>query len=505
MSLVAGWTYALQRELTNHKSKVAVVFAIVTFVVLVVGFLWPKKYEATAVVFADEQNIIQPLLSGSAEVTKPEVDQAAIARDRIVSSQIMAQALIEAKLAPAGGDPSSLEPMIQGARGGIKVLDGGRGYLKITYQSSDAERAFVMASALTNAFIQETSRSKRQESREAYTFIENQVNTYREQLQTAEDRLKQFKGGSSVTGGDTASRISQLRTEIGAQTLDLQVARARRDELRRQISSEKQFVNKQYRTDGLRDRLGQLQSQLDTLRLSYSDSYPDIVSLKQQIQDLQRGIAATESSTADTSSQDGGGSANPVYARLRGDLSDAEVNVRTIELKLAAAQKMLTEEQGTSKQGAEYDAQLAELTRDYDVTKKMYESMLERKEKARLSVALDVEGQGVTYRIKEPPVYPNAPVGLRFMHFFLLAPLAGIIVPIALLVAYIQLDPRLRFVEKLEFSLPESVPVLAVIPHMSTPVERSTQHARWVYVAIFAGTTLIVYAIIGFLRILGVL
>ena len=44
-------------------------------------------------------------------------------------------------------------------------------------------------------------RAKRQESREAYTFIDNQVNTYREQLQTAEDKLKNFKGGSNVTSG----------------------------------------------------------------------------------------------------------------------------------------------------------------------------------------------------------------------------------------------------------------------------------------------------------------
>lgn len=505
MSFIEGWVYALKRELASHKGKVAIAFAVVMFIVLTVGFLWPKKYEATAIVFADEQNIIRPLLSGSAEVTRPDADQAAIARDRIMSSRIMARALIEADLAKEGVDQNSLEPLIQGARAGIKVIDGGRGHIKITYQSPDATRAFTMASALTSAFIQDTSRSKRQESREAYTFIENQVNTYREQLQAAEDRLKQFKGGGSITGGDTASRISQLRNEIGTQTLDLQVARARRDELRRQLSSEKQFVNRQHRTDGLRERISQLQAQLDTLRLSYSDSYPDIVSIKQQIQDLQRGIAETQNSTEESLSQNGGGSANPVYARMRGDLSDAEVSVRTLELKLASAQKMLAEEQGASKQSAEYDAQLAELTRDYDVTKKMYESMLERKEKARLSVALDVEGQGVTYRIKEPPVYPNSPVGLRFLHFFLLAPLVGLIAPLSLLIAYIQLDPRLRFVEKLEYSLPENVPVLAVIPHMSTPTERSTQRAEWVYVGIFACIALVVYAITGLLRIAGVL
>ncbi len=39
-------------------------------------------------------------------------------------------------------------------------------------------------------------------------------------------------------------------------------------------------------------------------------------------------------------------------------------------------------------QSAEYPAQFAELTRDYTVTKKIYEDLLDRKEKARMSVAL---------------------------------------------------------------------------------------------------------------------
>lgn len=502
MSLIEGWVYAIQNEIKNHKGKVVVGFTAATFLVLIIGLLWPKKYEANALIFADEQNIIQPLLSGSAEVTKPELDQVAIARDRILSSGIVGPALLEAKLAQEGAGESDLEPLMRAARGGVVVTDAGRGHIRIAYQSPDAGKAFAMASALTNSFIRDSSRAKRQESREAYTFIDNQVINYREQLQAAEDRLKQFKGGGSITGVDTATRMSHLRSEIGTQTLELQVARARRDELRRQISQEKQFVNRQYKADSFRERLAQSQSQLDTLRLSYNDTYPDIVSLKQQIVDMQRAIAEAENSPIRDEGNVGG--VNPVYAKLRGDFADAEVTVRTLELKLAAAQKMLQDEQGVSKQGAEYEAQLAELTRDYTVTQKMYEGMLERKEKARLSVALDVEGQGVTYKIKEPPTYPRMPVGLRFMHFFVLAPLIGLIVPLGLLVAYIQLDPRIRFVEKLESTLPENVPVLVSIPHMGTPAERRLQRSEWVYLGIFIAVTLGLYVVFGAIRIAGV-
>src|SRR5690606_38667756 len=134
--------------------------------------------------------------------------------------------------------------------------------------------------------------------------------------------LKQFKGGS-ISGIDAGSHASQLRSAISNQTLEIQVARARRDELQRQISQEKQFVNRQYRSDAYRERLAQAQSQLDTLRLSYNDTYPDIVSLKQQIQDLRKAIASTENQQTPTDA--GLGGINPVYSKLRGDLADAEV------------------------------------------------------------------------------------------------------------------------------------------------------------------------------------
>ena len=501
MSLVESWVYALWKEGLGHKGKMVIVFAIITTLVVLLGFVWPKTYESNAVVFADEQNIIQPLLSGSAEVTRPDVEQAAIARDRILSNRILGQALVEAKLVKNTNDETAMASMIRSIRGGVVVSDAGRGHIRIAYRAEDANMAFTMASAITNAFILDSSQTKRKESREAFEFIDNQVKTYKEQLQEAEEKLKNFKSANASSDGVGGVAVQQ--GAVDSLELELQLARTRRDELRRQLSQESQNVTRQYKADAYRERLAQAQSQLDTLRLSYNDTYPDIVSLRQQIQDLQKAIVEAENEPV----RDEGHSntINPVYSRLRGDLADAEVMVRTLEMKLASARRLLGSEQGRSKERAEYEALLAELTRDYNVTKQMYENMLGRKERARLSVALDVEGQGVTYKIKEPPAYPSVPIGVRFIHFFLLAPLVGVLAPLALLVAYIQLDPRIRFVEKLEYALPESVPVLAVVSHMYTPSERRVLRSELGSIAIFIGVVMVVYAAVALLRLSGVI
>jgi hypothetical protein len=115
-------------------------------------------------------------------------------------------------------------------------------------------------------------------------------------------------------------------------------------------------------------------------------------------------------------------------------------------------------------------AALSELTRDYNVTRDVYEEMLQRKESARLSMTLDIEGQGVSYKIQEPAAFPLSPTGLRYIHFAILGPILGMLAPIGLLVMYIMLDPRLRSAHALHEQMPAGVALLGVIPHYHTPL-----------------------------------
>lgn len=500
--LVYEWIYALQKELNNHKGKVAIGFTVVTLIVLALGFVWPKVYQASAIVYADEQNIIKPLLAGQAEVTRLNVDQLAVIRERLSSPAVLGQALLDAKMVTSLDNKYELDPKVRKLQASISVSETGKNHFRISYKSKDQQEAFTLATAVVKAFVQDSAQSKRQESREAFLFIDGQVKTYKSQLQEAEDHLKNFKaanpGGSDES---TSRRIGEMRSSLETLNIELQTARTRRDGLAQQLSKENQSVARKYKSDVYREALGRAQSQLDTLRLSYQETYPDIIALKQQIEDLKTSINRAESESVSDSDQYT--STNPVYQKLRTDFADADVTVRTLEMRMSSTRKLMGEEHDQSKENAEFQAKLAELTRDYTVTKSIYEDMLERREKARLSMALDVQGQGVTYKIKEPPVFPNRPEGLRFMHFFLAAPLLGLLAPIGLIVAYIQLDPRIRFADRLYSVIPESVPVL-VVPHLQTSFQNRVDRSEWAQVLIAALVVFVIYVAAGIARLSGV-
>jgi hypothetical protein len=130
------------------------------------------------------------------------------------------------------------------------------------------------------------------------------------------------------------------------------------------------------------------------------------------------------------------------------------------------------------------------------VTKNIYEDLLGRKEKARMSMTLDREGQGVSYKIQEPPVYPILPSGLRLMHFFFLGPFLGLMVPLGLLYLFIEFDPRVRMASIVEEKM--KLPVLAVIPHTEQPggknSARSGSAMQWLIllsvVAVYVGVAI---------------
>lgn len=501
-SLILEWKHAILRELNAHKRRVLVAYVVVLLALILVAFLWPKRYESGAVLFVDEKKISQMLLEGKAAVTGLGADPMDMVTERITSVEFLEDVVVEAQLVKNPDDRLAIRSLAGGIGSRIDVQDIGRNYLKVTYTDPDPAQAHKLATVIAKSIISNSLQTKRGESKDAYAFIEQQVESYRAKLQAAEDRLKEFKSQyTDGTEGSSGQRITQLRKDIEDLTLEAQVARARRDELRNQISRESQVISQNFRANVYRERLNEAQSRLDTLRLSYQDTYPDIVSLKFQIEDLKRAI--TEAETGGGVQSSAGSPINPVYQQMRSSLTEAEVNVRTLEMRLGSSRNSLREEESRSKRSAEVDARQVELTRDYDVTRGLYEDMLQRREKARVSMALDDAGQSAAFKITQPAQLPTKPAGLTFIHIFSAAPVIAILAPLLLIGAFIHLDPRVRFTARVQEALPSDLAILAVIPHTVSPYERRISRGEWLQYAAVAGGMLLVYFGIAAVRILG--
>ena len=119
--------------------------------------------------------------------------------------------------------------------------------------------------------------------------------------------------------------------------------------------------------------------------------------------------------------------------------------------------------------------------------------MLQRKEAARLSMTLDIEGQGVSYRIQEPASFPLKPSGILFIHFAILGPILGFLIPLGLIVLYVLVDPHFRSARALQRQLPPDVELIGVVPHYRSPLSERLFKKDMIFILIVLSGSLVAY------------
>src|SRR5690606_39340565 len=114
--------------------------------------------------------------------------------------------------------------------------------VEISYRNTSPERAFKVVTAAAGLFMSRARESKRVENENALKFISAEVDKYRERLQEAERRLREFlaehediRPGES---GNVGANIVDLRRNIQDARLDLEAARITERELLAQLEDD---------------------------------------------------------------------------------------------------------------------------------------------------------------------------------------------------------------------------------------------------------------------------
>ena len=490
----------LFKETRKRLVAIAATFAVVMLLTLFVGLqIIPRNYTSSTTILAQDSDIIQPLLEGRAVPTGVS-DRAGRARQIVYSGRVLEKVLeiggwTERKLSPLQRDK-----LMEDIRNNTTISSPRADLVQIDYRDTDPERAYQVANAFGNMFIEETLATKARESRDAYEFIDKQVNEYHAKLTGAEQNLQDYRSlnadAQPGSATDVNTRITSLRSQVEQARMELLEQESRAAAITSQLSGESAVTAVHTRENLYNTQLIELRAEVDRLMLTYTERHPDVVRARHQIEDLQRALAAEQQRRE----MGGGGprseeaQLNPLYNELRSQQSQARNEAAAIRSRMGVAQTLLDQELDRSRRIAASESALAELTRDYEVNREIYQDLLRRRENARVSMGLDQENRGLTLRVQDPATMPLRPSGLRFMHIAAAGAALAIGLPLGLIFLLARFDPRVRSPGLIQQRT--GYQLLTVIPTYPTPRERRRQSLRLAFSAAMVCSVFVVYGLV---------
>src|SRR5256885_4147961 len=406
-----------------------------------VVFRLPDLYESSTLIVVKPStlpNTVVPM------VTEETLTRELASISQVVTSRSSLQPLVEKydlyKQERARGE--AMELIIDQMRKQIKVeVNTSRNDItnafNITYRGRDPKSTQIVAAELASKYIDEQTKGTINAGTSAKQFIEEQVSTAKEELDTIDNQrltyLQQNMNNLPSQSQALVGRLTALHEEqkalIAEQGRLRDLAAAYRNQLGDVTKGYEQEIvlSAENTTDPkttqawaeLVRRRSEYEGELQMLLAQYTDKHPDVVGKRKQIEDIksqQDQMMDEWKSRIEDRKQKLTKLSDPRLLTLR-------TNIAMAEGDMDRQQRLLNE---TNKQIAELDARinaipnaevgLEALDRDYQTKKASYDNLLLEQQKIVVGADAAKEQQGGVIQVVDPANLPEKPVApKRFM------------------------------------------------------------------------------------------
>ncbi|MEQ6341900.1 MAG: Wzz/FepE/Etk N-terminal domain-containing protein [Gammaproteobacteria bacterium] len=467
------------RGVLRHRWLVLLVAWLVCFVGWVVVYKMPDQYKASARVYVDTQSILKPLLSGLTVQTDIE-QQIALMTRTLLSRPNLEKVARMTDLDLQGKEPEQMEGLLAALGKNITMEGTGRENLyTISYVNSDPQLAKKVVQSLLTIFVESSLGESRRDSDSAQHFIDKQIADYERRLVEAEEKVKEFKRknvGMMPARGE--GYYDSMQTEMGLLNqaqLELREAENRRNELKRQIEDEDPSDTATFSppptasTSAIDARIEALRSKMDSMLLQYTERHPDIIETKRIIAELQKQKQDELKATSTTKKGGGASSTNPVYAQMKIALNEADANVASLRVRVGEYSRRVNQLKGMVNIIPQVETELAQLNRDYEVNKQNYDTLLARRESAKMSQEVGQNADDVKFRVIDPPYVPSTPSAPNRPLLMSLVLLGGLVGGLVFALLFSQLKPV--FDNRRSLAEITGIPVLGSVSMVWTPAQ----------------------------------
>lgn len=466
-----------------RRRRWAFIIPAVTIAVLTVPIVLSLRptYKSTTLIMVEAQKVPQEFVRTT--VSSPIEDRLKTISQQILSRTRLERVIREFKLyrqndqapAKAGwatrwrnrwGKPEAERKgsgvplaVVERMQKNIEIMVKGGNTFSVSYMGQDPETVMNVTNKLASLFIEENLKVREAQAEGTSEFLESELQTVRKRLEENEEELKKFKEQymGELPGQLDANLRTLDRLQFERQRLQdsLKSAEDRYLVLSQQIGSGLQAGERT--APALAIRLQELRARLVNLQTEYKDEYPDVLLVKREIAsveaELKRGPKSKETTKA--------GGREPSLVSFQLTEQEREItSIKRREQEVAAQIKQY--EQRVDRTPAR-EQQLTQVLRDYENARKNYQTLLDKRQDARIAESLERRQKGEMFRILDPANYPETPFKPNRVRLMLLGLVVALGAGMGTALLREQLDPSLQGEDGLIDATP-GIPLLATVP-----------------------------------------
>src|SRR2546426_1280166 len=472
----------------------------------------PNIYRSTATVLVDRQQVpetfVQPTVTSALETRLHTISQEILSRSRLeaminrfglyadLRKRIPSEEVIERMRKDIQLELKGVE--VKGARQATVAFT-------ISYQGSEPATVSLVANTLASFYIEENLKARERQATGTAEFLKVQLGDTKKRLDEQEQRVSAFKRRhmgelpqQMETNLTTLERLhAQLRLNADNQTR----AAERRPALSSQLAEAESLLSSPGMPGGPAAppespelRLTRLKEELTRLRTQFSEKYPDVVLLAAEVTALERELADAKSRDAaeEKPAAPKAAPVTPYVLRLKEALSEVEAEARILKGEDKRLREGIAAYQARVENVPRREQEFKELSRDYEGTRELYQSLSKRFEEAQLAESMEKRQKGEQFRVLDPAVPKPAPAAPNRVQLLVMALVGSIGLAAGAVALAEKADTSFHTLDELRaFS---AVPVLVSIPRIVTETDRRRRqwHLRLAASAAVVGLVVIV-------------
>jgi polysaccharide chain length determinant protein (PEP-CTERM system associated) len=524
--------------LKRKKWMILFSFLLIFFGALVYCVLVPDVYKSSTKILIIPPTVAEGMVRSNQDTSTR--DRLEIIQQDFLSRARLMEVINEIGYSRLGfAKGGSEEGMVGKMRSGIDVQFERNEFrnintLNLSFEHENPKVAMDVASRLASFFIGENIRNREAVTQGTASFLASQVEETRNKLEIQEEKLKRYKlqFGGELPQQEQANqnRLQRLQDQIKsnrdavARLDDRKIfVQAQISELQSKIQQVEQnpweatsSSNPSATPNKLLTELAMRRKRLEEMNAKFTPLHPSVVQARWEVEQLEAKIAKLRQTAKKSAPQSSGGANDPSSSEdttditgtsfEKGEVRRLREQVGTMNLEIAALKResantgrTIDDIQHKVERLPQREQEMMSLTRDYNNIKRIYDELLEKNLKAKMSETIEQKQKGERFQLLETANLPLKPIKPNRMKVLGIALIASLLIGAGGSIGFEMLDPTLR--SSKDFRSFFDMPILACLPVIQD--DRSKRRIAVRRAAIVGGLVSILGAYVIFLVIYG--